>query len=140
MQSRLDSVIEVISSTFIGFCGCWVINWFVFKYSLFGLETNVTMAVLLCTVWSLLRGYMIRRHFNAVARENLPGLCPDAARRIRPVGRDRQYAAPPVPVPATAQPAFRCGKDKHCPWSEPDHMTGRSMCYRCGERSQGSCQ
>lgn len=62
MQSRRHSLYEVMTGTSIGVVGSWIITWLTFKYVPTP-ATAATVSVALCTVWSLVRGYTIRRHF-----------------------------------------------------------------------------
>ena len=65
-QSRLQSFIESNANTFIGFVGSLLIWEFVIKPWL-GLTTslleNLTVTCIF-TVWSIIRGYFVRRYFN----------------------------------------------------------------------------
>lgn len=65
-QSRKHSVIEVTSNTAIGFVGSWIITFLVMIY-VADKAIAATTSVFLCTVWSLIRGYFVRRHFNRIA-------------------------------------------------------------------------
>jgi hypothetical protein len=62
-QSRKQSAIEVFTGTFIGMIGSWLIS-----YAVLGLLDDrgaiATVTTALCTVWSIARGYWIRRRFN----------------------------------------------------------------------------
>jgi hypothetical protein len=61
-QSRKQSLIEVGTSTTIGMVGSWLLTMgclMVFT-SPIAIATSTTI---LCTIWSLGRGYVIRRHF-----------------------------------------------------------------------------
>lgn len=63
MQTSRQSMIEVCANTGVGMLGSWLITIAV----LFSIEDKVLASittVVLCTVWSLVRGYYIRRHFN----------------------------------------------------------------------------
>lgn len=62
MQSRRDSMVEVLTNTAVGFVGSWIITWLSFKY-VPQASVAATVSVVGCTVWSLVRGYSIRRHF-----------------------------------------------------------------------------
>ena len=62
MQSRKHSAYEVLTNTFTGMVGSWIITWLSFA-TIENREVATTVTVLGCTVWSLLRGYAIRRHF-----------------------------------------------------------------------------
>lgn len=63
MQTHRQSVIEVFTDTFVGTIGSWLIT-----YATFSNVANTAFAssitVLACTVWSLVRGYYIRRRFE----------------------------------------------------------------------------
>lgn len=77
MQSRMHTALEVSSNTLIGMAGSWVLTWMCLAlYE--DRATAATATVLSCTVWSLLRGWVIRRTFNKMAAEQ--------ARKVRPNG------------------------------------------------------
>lgn len=67
MQSRFESFIEANVGTWTGFVGSFLINLACYKWALpiMGLVATTTLATVLCTVWSLIRGYYVRRFFNA---------------------------------------------------------------------------
>lgn len=69
-QSKKQSLIEVVSNTTIGMVGSWLITMacLMFFTTPVGIATSTTI---LCTVWSLGRGYIVRRHFNNKAIENM---------------------------------------------------------------------
>lgn len=61
--SRFWTVLEVGTNTFTGLLGSWLIT----LYCVTNLPTPMQVATtttVVCTVWSLLRGYVIRRSFN----------------------------------------------------------------------------
>lgn len=63
-QSKKQSLIEVVSNTTIGMIGSWLIT----MACLMVFTTPVAIATsttVLCTCWSLIRGYAVRRHFNS---------------------------------------------------------------------------
>lgn len=63
-QSRKQSLIETCTNTTIGMVGSWLITLgclMVFTTPV-GIATSTTV---LCTIWSLGRGYVVRRHFNS---------------------------------------------------------------------------
>jgi hypothetical protein len=75
-QSKRHSALETATNTAVGFFGSYAIT-----LSCFHLESNIPTATLYatlgCTVWSLLRGYYLRRVFNhlhmkAALKEKLP--------------------------------------------------------------------
>lgn len=64
-QSRLSSFIEVCIGTFIGFVGSYALGRLLYWYfdkQVSGIE-NFWFTVAF-TVWSLVRGYYLRRYFN----------------------------------------------------------------------------
>lgn len=63
-QSRKQSLIETCTNTTIGMIGSWLITMacLMFFTTPVGIATSTTIA---CTVWSLGRGYVVRRHFNS---------------------------------------------------------------------------
>lgn len=63
MQTKRQSWIETSTNTAIGIVGSWLITMGVL-YAIDNKAIAGTITVLLCTVWSLIRGYMVRRYFN----------------------------------------------------------------------------
>lgn len=63
MQTKRQTVIEVCSNTAIGMLGSWLIMLGVLHLLQNKLAISA-LTVVLCTAWSLFRGYLIRRHFN----------------------------------------------------------------------------
>lgn len=63
MQSKKQSLIETLSNTFLGMLGSFGITMGVLalftQHWVIGVVTTV-----LCTVWSIARGYYVRRYFN----------------------------------------------------------------------------
>lgn len=62
-QTKKQSLIETCTNTTIGMVGSWLITigcLMVFTTPV-GIATSTTI---FCTVWSLGRGYVVRRHFN----------------------------------------------------------------------------
>lgn len=67
MQSKRLTTIEVLTNTFTGLIGSWLISvWYISGDH--GTYETATMITLLCTVWSILRGYVIRRIFNRISQ------------------------------------------------------------------------
>lgn len=64
-QSHKMTMMEVASGTFVGFIGSWIITYFTLTY-VHDRIIAPTVTVCLCTVWSLVRGYFVRRHFNRI--------------------------------------------------------------------------
>lgn len=63
-QTKKQSLIETCTNTTIGMVGSWLITigcLMVFTTPV-GIATSTTI---FCTVWSLGRGYVVRRHFNS---------------------------------------------------------------------------
>lgn len=66
MQNRLTSFIEANVNTFVGFIGSILVWEFVVK-PLYGFQTSfIENFGITCifTVWSIVRGYYVRRYFN----------------------------------------------------------------------------
>ena len=63
-QSKKDSIKEVVSNTTIGMIGSWILTMLclMFFTTPVGIATSTTIA---CTVWSLGRGYVVRRYFDS---------------------------------------------------------------------------
>ncbi len=62
MQSRKHSLLEVCLSTAIGFLGSWLIAELSMVYHT-GLVSVAFEITVWCTVWSIARGYALRRWF-----------------------------------------------------------------------------
>lgn len=63
MQSKRQSMKETLTNTFAGMAGSFAITMLCLQL----LSDKVSIAVVTtvaCTVWSILRGYTIRRYFN----------------------------------------------------------------------------
>jgi len=62
-QSKRQSLIETCTNTSIGMIGSWLITMACLLYftTTIGIATSTTI---LCTVWSVGRGYCVRRYFN----------------------------------------------------------------------------
>ena len=61
-QSRKHSSVEVLTGTFTGFVGSWLITFWIVSLHM-PPPVAATWTVSLCTVWSLVRGYAVRRYF-----------------------------------------------------------------------------
>lgn len=68
MQTKSQSLREVLTNTFIGLVGSWLIS-YVCITNISGTGLAVTVATVLCTVWSIGRGYAVRRWFNLTRYE-----------------------------------------------------------------------
>lgn len=62
-QSKRHSALETATNTAVGFVGSYFITYGCFHLNA-DLATKTLYATLGCTVWSLLRGYYLRRLFN----------------------------------------------------------------------------
>lgn len=62
-QTKKQSLIETCTNTTIGMVGSWLITMACLMFFT-GPIAIATSTTILCTVWSLGRGYVIRRHFN----------------------------------------------------------------------------
>lgn len=71
MQSKKDSLKEVLTNTFIGMAGSWLITFIVLN-TVDGKINAATATTILCTIWSISRGWVIRRHFNRKLTEGKP--------------------------------------------------------------------
>ncbi len=63
MQSKKGTVIEILWNTGIGIIGSWVITYTVMHFN-FSPAVAATLSCVLCTIWSIVRGYSVRRYFN----------------------------------------------------------------------------
>ena len=63
-QSKKQSMMETLSNTGIGMAGSWLITMacLMFFTTPVGIATSTTIV---CTVWSITRGYFVRRYFNS---------------------------------------------------------------------------
>lgn len=68
-QTKRQSLIETLTSTFTGMIGSWLIT-MACLYNITDKTTAATVTVIGCTVWSLVRGYAVRRYFNNVVAQN----------------------------------------------------------------------
>ncbi|MNK29181.1 hypothetical protein D3C87_475710 [compost metagenome] len=66
-QTRRQSAVEVVTNTAAGMLGSWVIAYATMS-AISDRATAAAVTVAGCTVWSLARGYWIRRRFDAIAR------------------------------------------------------------------------
>lgn len=62
MQTRRHSTIEVCTNTFVGLIGSWLIT-YACMMTIDNRAAATTVATIGCTIWSLVRGYYIRRRF-----------------------------------------------------------------------------
>lgn len=64
MQSRRQSMIETCTNTLTGMVGSLIIT-LIILHTVDDKTLASVLTVSLCTVWSIVRGYVVRRHFNA---------------------------------------------------------------------------
>lgn len=62
-QTKRQSLLETLSNTFIGTLGSFLITWVTLHFvkDIIAASAITTIA---CTVWSIARGYCVRRYFN----------------------------------------------------------------------------
>lgn len=65
MQTRRQSVIEVCTNTAVGMAGSWLIT-YVTMTLVKDIPVAAAITVAGCTIWSLVRGYYVRRRFAAL--------------------------------------------------------------------------
>lgn len=70
MQTRRQSAVEVVTNTFVGMTGSWLITYGTLSL-ISDRVTSTTVTVIGCTIWSLVRGYWIRRRFAKLERPSL---------------------------------------------------------------------
>lgn len=64
MQSKRQSLKETMTNTFVGMAGSFGITMLCLQF--FTAQTAIAASTtFLCTVWSIGRGYAIRRYYNA---------------------------------------------------------------------------
>ena len=62
-QTKAQSLKETLSNTFIGTLGSFLITW-VTLYFVKEIVLASAITTIACTVWSIGRGYAVRRYFN----------------------------------------------------------------------------
>lgn len=77
-QSKRHSALETATNTAVGFVGSYALTILCMQHVHLNAAQQSLLIVVLCTVWSLLRGYYLRRLFNHLhtkaAREPWAGL------------------------------------------------------------------
>ena len=66
MQTRMQSLAETVTNTVVGGMGAWVIVYLSMTL-IPSPKLAATVSVVTCAVWSLGRGYAVRRWFNRSA-------------------------------------------------------------------------
>ena len=63
-QTKLQSLMETLTNTGVGMVGSWLLTMLclMFFTTPIGIATSTTIA---CTIWSLGRGYVVRRYFDS---------------------------------------------------------------------------
>lgn len=69
MQSKKQSLKETMTNTGVGMVGSWLITMGCL-YVWSNPAVAATVATIGCTVWSIGRGYTIRRYFNNKGEQN----------------------------------------------------------------------
>jgi hypothetical protein len=64
MQTKKDSLIETSCNTLIGMVGSWLLTMACLQFFTTAVAI-ATSTTILCTVWSVVRGYSVRRYFNS---------------------------------------------------------------------------
>lgn len=64
MQSKRQSALEAVTNTAIGFVGSYLLTVLCMMYVHLNAAAQSLLIVVLCTVWSLVRGYYVRRFYN----------------------------------------------------------------------------
>lgn len=67
MQSKRDSLIEVLTNTITGLVGSWLITY----AAIITVDDKTAASIVIvagCTAWSLFRGWTIRRMFNRMEK------------------------------------------------------------------------
>lgn len=67
MQTKRLTILEVACNVGIGIIGSWLISVYVISHVVSPIEA-ATIITAACTVWSIVRGYFIRRAFNRLAK------------------------------------------------------------------------
>ncbi len=70
MQSQRLTALEVMTNTFTGLLGSWLISLYFISQDHTAVQT-ATVITAACTVWSILRGYVIRRLFNRIGAKHV---------------------------------------------------------------------
>lgn len=69
MQTKRQSLKETLTNTFVGMIGSWLITMGTFSAlgvsDVAGNALASTVATIGCTLWSVARGYTIRRYYNS---------------------------------------------------------------------------
>lgn len=66
MQSKRETHIEVTTNLWLGAIGSWFLTMLAMYFApRIGTFWAGNLAFALCTVWSYVRGYAVRRYFNA---------------------------------------------------------------------------
>ncbi len=68
MQSKRQSLKETLTNTFVGMAGSFAITMLCLQF--FTAQTAIAASTtFLCTVWSIGRGYCIRRYYNSLKED-----------------------------------------------------------------------
>jgi hypothetical protein len=72
MQSKKQSLIETSTNTMLGLVGSWLITYLCLQFFTTAVAI-ATSTTLLCTAWSLVRGYSVRRFYNSKVKGEVNG-------------------------------------------------------------------
>lgn len=67
MQTKKGTAVEIAVNTTIGIIGSWLITYAVINSDLHPVEAATYISAY-CTVWSIVRGYCVRRFFNSYSK------------------------------------------------------------------------
>lgn len=106
-QSKRHSAIETATNTAVGFVGSYFITFACFHIPAADLAAKTLYATLGCTVWSLLRGYFLRRFFNHL---HVKRVATDAGMQVTPC---RHLYVSGFGGMGDAVVCLKCGVDKY---------------------------
>lgn len=64
MQTKRQSLIETSANTALGMIGSWLLTMLCLQFFTTAIAV-ATSTTILCTIWSVVRGYSVRRYFNS---------------------------------------------------------------------------
>ena len=107
-QSKRHSALETATNTAVGFVGSYFITFGCFHLNA-DLATKTLYATLGCTVWSLLRGYYLRRLFNHLHTKPVRELLNPAVESDHPYDDDPADSATKRPSPTARHQFIKTG-------------------------------
>lgn len=78
-QSKRHSALETATNTAVGFVGSYALTILCMQHVHLNAAQQSLLIVVLCTVWSLLRGYYLRRLFNYLHTKSVQEFDPGPA-------------------------------------------------------------